>query len=55
LCVSDVAIGLSKTAIASWFHNGDKPTYRHVMVVGRLFCLAFVVISFSLRAESSSW
>jgi len=25
------------------------------MVVGRLFCLAFVVISFSLRAESSSW
>jgi hypothetical protein len=31
------------------FHNADKPTHRHVMVVGLLFCLAFVVISFSLR------
>jgi hypothetical protein len=31
------------------FHNADKPTHRRVMVVGLLFCLAFVVISFSLR------
>jgi hypothetical protein len=30
------------------FHNADKPTHRRVMVVGLLFCIAFVVISFSL-------
>ena len=29
------------------FHNADKPTHQRVMVVGLLFCLAFVVISFS--------
>jgi hypothetical protein len=33
------------------FHNADKPTHRRVMVVGVLFCLAFVVVSFSLRAQ----
>ena len=33
------------------FHNADKPTYRRVMVVGLLFCLAFIVISFSLRSN----
>jgi hypothetical protein len=32
------------------FHNADKPTHRRVMVIGLLFCAAFVVISFSLRA-----
>ena len=31
------------------FHNADQPTHRRVMVVGVLFCLTFVVISFSLR------
>jgi len=31
------------------FHNADKPTHRRVMVVGLLFCVAFVAISFSLR------
>ena len=35
------------------FHNADKPTHRRVMVVGMLFCLAFVVISFSLRPQES--
>ncbi len=33
------------------FHNADKPTHRRVMVVGLLFCLAFVVISLSLREQ----
>jgi hypothetical protein len=28
------------------FHNADKPTHRRVMMVGLLFCLAFVAISF---------
>jgi hypothetical protein len=32
------------------FHNADKPTHRRVMVIGLLFCAAFVLISFSLRA-----
>jgi hypothetical protein len=36
------------------FHNADKPTHRRVMVVGLLFCLAFVVISFSLRPQVES-
>ena len=32
------------------FHNADRPTHRRVMAIGLLFCAAFVVISFSLRA-----
>ena len=32
------------------FHNADRPTHRRVMVIGLLFCAAFVIISFSLRA-----
>ncbi len=31
------------------FYQGDRYTYRRVAIVGALFCLAFVVISFSLR------
>ncbi|WP_166295087.1 MULTISPECIES: hypothetical protein [unclassified Bradyrhizobium] len=33
------------------FHNADRPTHRRVMVVGLLFCSAFVVISFWLRPQ----
>lgn len=36
------------------FHNADRPTHRRVMVVGVLFCLAFVVVSFSLRPQPES-
>jgi hypothetical protein len=36
------------------FHNADKPTHRRVMVLGLLFCVAFVVISFSLRQPPDS-
>ena len=36
------------------FHNADKPTHRRVMVVGLLFCMAFVAISFSLRPPRES-
>ena len=32
------------------FHNADRPTHRRVVVIGLLFCAAFVLISFSLRA-----
>jgi len=37
-----------------WFHNADKLAHRRVMVVGLLFCLAFVVVSFSLRPQAES-
>jgi len=33
------------------FYQGDRQTYRRVAVVGALFCLAFVVISVSLRPQ----
>ena len=32
------------------FHTADRPTHRRVMAIGLLFCAAFVIISFSLRA-----
>ncbi len=31
------------------FHTADRQTYRRVAIVGVLFCVAFVVISLSLR------
>lgn len=34
------------------FYQGDRQTYRRVAVVGTLFCLAFVLISFSLRPQA---
>jgi hypothetical protein len=35
--------------MAPSFHTADRQTYRRVVVVGVLFCLASVLISFSLR------
>ncbi|MBR0715537.1 hypothetical protein [Bradyrhizobium liaoningense] len=35
----------------SSFYQADRQTYRRVVLVGMLFCLAFVVISFSLRPQ----
>ena len=34
------------------FHTADRQTYRRVVIVGVLFCLAFVAISFSLRPHA---
>ncbi len=34
------------------FHHADKQTFRRVAVVGVLFCVAFVVISLSLRPQA---
>jgi len=45
---------MAETAMVPSFHNADKPTYRRVMVVGLLFCIAFVAISFSLRSLPES-
>ncbi|HKU04569.1 MAG TPA: hypothetical protein VJR30_00760 [Bradyrhizobium sp.] len=36
------------------FHNADRPTHRRVMAIGLLFCAAFVLISFALRAPPES-
>ncbi len=36
------------------FHNADRPTHRRVMLVGVLFCAAFVLVSFSLRPQTDS-
>jgi hypothetical protein len=33
------------------FHTVDRQTHRRVMLVGFLFCAAFVVISFLLRPQ----
>ncbi|MBR0937286.1 hypothetical protein JQ586_28405 [Bradyrhizobium jicamae] len=39
------------TAMMPTFHSADRPTHRRVMVVGLLFCAAFVVMSFWLRPQ----
>ncbi|WP_079538372.1 hypothetical protein [Bradyrhizobium lablabi] len=33
------------------FHNADKRTHRRVMLVGFLFCAAFVAFSFFARQQ----
>ncbi|WP_407183301.1 hypothetical protein [Bradyrhizobium centrosematis] len=33
------------------FFQGDRHTYRRVAIVGTLFCVTFVLISFSLRSQ----
>ena len=35
-----------------FFYQGDRHTYRRVAIVGTLFCVAFVMISFSLRPQT---
>jgi hypothetical protein len=37
--------------MSSSFHNADKRTHRKVMLVGLLFCAAFVAISFLAREQ----
>jgi hypothetical protein len=40
--------------MSSSFHNADRRTYRKVMLVGLLFCAAFIVISFFAREQPSN-
>jgi hypothetical protein len=40
--------------MSSSFHNADKRTYRKIMLVGLLFCAAFVAISFLARSQPDS-
>jgi hypothetical protein len=37
--------------MSSSFHSADRRTYRKVMLVGLLFCAAFVVIGFFAREQ----
>jgi len=37
--------------MSSSFHNADRRTHRKVMVVGLLFCAAFVAISFFAKEQ----
>jgi hypothetical protein len=37
--------------VSSSFHDADKRTHRKVMLVGLLFCAAFVVFSFFAREQ----
>ena len=37
--------------MSSSFHNADRRTYRKVMLVGLLFCTAFVAFSFLARPQ----
>jgi hypothetical protein len=41
-------------AMVPSFHNADRPTHRRVMLIGLLFCTAFIVISFSLRPQGDN-
>jgi hypothetical protein len=37
--------------MSSSFHNADRRTHRRIMLVGLLFCAAFVAISFFAREQ----
>ena len=37
--------------MSSSFHTADKSTHRRVMLVGALFCAAFVAFSFFAREQ----
>jgi len=41
--------------MSSSFHSADRRTYRKVMLVGLLFCAAFVVISFFAREQQNTY
>ena len=37
--------------MSSSFHNADRRTHRKIMLVGLLFCAAFVAVSFFAREQ----
>jgi hypothetical protein len=40
--------------MSSSFHNADKRTHRKIVLVGLLFCAAFVAISFFAREQPAN-
>jgi hypothetical protein len=50
ICVMAIfARGISDSQMSSSFHNADRRTHRRVILVGFLFCAAFVMISYFAR------
>jgi hypothetical protein len=37
--------------MAASFHNADKQTHRRIMLVGAIFCAAFVAFSYFAREQ----
>ena len=37
--------------MSSSFHNADKPTHRRTMLVGLLFCAAFIAVCFFAKPQ----
>jgi hypothetical protein len=44
-------VALYALAMAASFHNADKNTHRRIMLVGFMFCAAFVAFSFFAREQ----
>jgi hypothetical protein len=44
-------VALYGSIMSASFHNADKPTHRRVMLVGLMFCAAFVAFSFFAREQ----
>jgi hypothetical protein len=40
--------------MSSSFHNADRRTYRKVVLVGLIFCAAFVVFSFFAKEQPAN-
>ena len=40
--------------MSSSFHNADRRTYRKVMLVGLMFCVLFVAVSFFAREQPAN-
>jgi hypothetical protein len=40
--------------MSSSFHNADKRTHRKILLVGLLFCAAFVAISFFAQEQPAN-
>jgi hypothetical protein len=44
-------VALYALAMAASLHNADKQTHRRIMLVGFMFCAAFVAFSFFAREQ----
>ena len=44
-------MALYALAMAASLHNADKRTHRRIMLVGSMFCAAFVAFSFFAREQ----
>jgi len=40
--------------MSATFHNADRRTHRRIMLVGLMFCAAFVAISYFAKAQPAN-